>query len=245
MTYTLLGHTLSADVAFPAIALFNLLRFPIIMFPRQITDLINCGVALRRIQTFMEVCAWSIWGAGAAVHGCGRGAMHVQTLYSDSRLPFKGARQEAEAPLIPIACMQAGEVAQAGPDAPLDAGPPEATPVVQASHASFSWDAKCEPLLHDICLEGVGMADSPLSWDSSSSSFGLLDPGAGHVVLKRRDQVILEFQVPSFQPHTTHETHTRSTVNKGQLAIVVGPVGSGKSSLLAALLNEMVRLQVG
>ncbi|KAL6768590.1 hypothetical protein ACKKBF_B11340 [Auxenochlorella protothecoides x Auxenochlorella symbiontica] len=133
MTYTLLGHTLSADVAFPAIALFNLLRFPIIMFPRQITDLINCGVALRRIQTFME----------------------------------------------------AGEVAQAGPDAPLDAGPPEATPVVQASHASFSWDAKCEPLLHDICLE----------------------------------------------------------VNKGQLAIVVGPVGSGKSSLLAALLNEMVRLQ--
>ena len=34
-TYTALGHRLTAAVAFPALALFNLLRFPIIMFPAQ------------------------------------------------------------------------------------------------------------------------------------------------------------------------------------------------------------------
>lgn len=30
------GYSLTASVAFPALALFNLLRFPIIMFPSQV-----------------------------------------------------------------------------------------------------------------------------------------------------------------------------------------------------------------
>lgn len=34
--YTLIGLPLTASVAFPALALFNLLRFPILMFPSQV-----------------------------------------------------------------------------------------------------------------------------------------------------------------------------------------------------------------
>ena len=35
MTYVALGNPLTASVAFPALALFNLLRFPVLMFPQQ------------------------------------------------------------------------------------------------------------------------------------------------------------------------------------------------------------------
>ncbi len=37
--YALMGNSLTSDVAFPALALFNLLRFPIMMFPIQVPEL--------------------------------------------------------------------------------------------------------------------------------------------------------------------------------------------------------------
>ena len=44
VVYGAMGKTLSASVAFPAIALFNLLRFPILLLPMQILNIINCKV---------------------------------------------------------------------------------------------------------------------------------------------------------------------------------------------------------
>lgn len=61
MTYSLLGYQLTADVAFPALSLFNLLRFPVMMFPQQIMNLINGKVALDRIQKFIDVSGSDIW----------------------------------------------------------------------------------------------------------------------------------------------------------------------------------------
>ncbi|EFN56982.1 hypothetical protein CHLNCDRAFT_143584 [Chlorella variabilis] len=129
MTYSALGYPLTAAVAFPALSLFNLLRFPVMMFPQQATqimNLINGKVALDRIQTFMR----------------------------------------------------ADEMQQAAPQPPGLAG----QPVIEVVRGSFSWKRDAEPLLRDISLA---------------------------------------------VPH-------------GALVIVVGSVGSGKSSLLAALLGEMV-----
>lgn len=53
--YTLQGHALTPAVAFPALALFNLLRFPIIMLPWYLTEFINGWVALGRMQKYMQV----------------------------------------------------------------------------------------------------------------------------------------------------------------------------------------------
>lgn len=36
LTYSGMGYPLTASVAFPALALFNLLRFPVMMFPQQV-----------------------------------------------------------------------------------------------------------------------------------------------------------------------------------------------------------------
>jgi hypothetical protein len=42
--YGAMGKPLPASVAFPAISLFNLLRFPILLLPMQILNVINCKV---------------------------------------------------------------------------------------------------------------------------------------------------------------------------------------------------------
>ena len=68
-TYTWMGYELEASVAFPALALFNLLRFPVMMLPTQLENIINANVAMKRIQAFME-----------------KGEMKALTTASDRRL---------------------------------------------------------------------------------------------------------------------------------------------------------------
>ncbi|KAK9797814.1 hypothetical protein WJX73_000524 [Symbiochloris irregularis] len=124
-TYTWLGLPLTADVAFPALALFNMLRFPVIMFPNQITNMINGKVALDRVQKFMR------------------------------------AEEMSQPPLLPPA---------QDPD-----------PTILVNGASFAWESSAPAVLRSVNLN----------------------------------------------------------VAQGQLVMVVGEVGSGKSSLLAALLHEL------
>ncbi|CAI7880573.1 unnamed protein product [Closterium sp. NIES-54] len=51
--YVLLGRPLTADVAFPALALFNLLRFPLAMIPDQINDYVQAKVSAGRVEKFL------------------------------------------------------------------------------------------------------------------------------------------------------------------------------------------------
>ena len=122
-TYTWMGYELTASVAFPALSLFNLLRFPVMMFPTQLMNIVNAKVALDRIQTFVET----------------------------------------------------DEIKQAPEQAIGD-------PAVEIRNGFFSWNVGQEPLLKDINL----------------------------------------------------------SIGKGKLIIVVGEVGSGKTSLLSAIMGEML-----
>jgi len=53
--YAALGKRLLPSVAFPALSLFNLLRFPILMLPMQITNIINAKVSHKRLQDFISL----------------------------------------------------------------------------------------------------------------------------------------------------------------------------------------------
>lgn len=53
--YGLMGYQLTPAIAFPSLSLFNLLRFPLMMLPEQILNVVQGRVALSRIQAFMEV----------------------------------------------------------------------------------------------------------------------------------------------------------------------------------------------
>lgn len=53
--FGVLDYPLTAAIAFPALSLFNLLRFPLMMLPEQILSVIQGKVSLARIQDFMDV----------------------------------------------------------------------------------------------------------------------------------------------------------------------------------------------
>eukprot|EP01116_Phalansterium_solitarium_P010898 TRINITY_DN263_c0_g2_i2.p1 TRINITY_DN263_c0_g2~~TRINITY_DN263_c0_g2_i2.p1 ORF type:complete len:1470 (+),score=645.31 TRINITY_DN263_c0_g2_i2:96-4505(+) len=52
-TYTLLGNELTAERAFTAVALFNILRFPLSMLPMVITGLVEARVSMQRVLKFL------------------------------------------------------------------------------------------------------------------------------------------------------------------------------------------------
>lgn len=53
--FTFLGHSLDASVAFPALALFNLMQFPLSMLPRQLNSFIQAGVSVDRLEKFLAL----------------------------------------------------------------------------------------------------------------------------------------------------------------------------------------------
>ena len=52
--FTARGGVLTPTIAFPTLALLNQLRFPLLMVPRQIVNVIQCKVALMRLQEFLS-----------------------------------------------------------------------------------------------------------------------------------------------------------------------------------------------
>ena len=53
--YVACGYELTAAIAFPSLAYFQLLRFPLVMLPSTIQNCVNGLIALRRMQSFLEV----------------------------------------------------------------------------------------------------------------------------------------------------------------------------------------------
>ena len=59
--YGALGYQLTAAIAFPALSLFNLLRFPLMMLPEQILNLIqvcSCSELDYDFHAFTYIKSW-------------------------------------------------------------------------------------------------------------------------------------------------------------------------------------------
>ncbi|KAK9817530.1 hypothetical protein WJX74_009211 [Apatococcus lobatus] len=126
-TYTLLGNNLTAAVAFPALALFDLLSQPVNYIPMIITELASARVASGRISAFLAEPELSGRQKSLQKRGTGDGS------------------------------------------------------AISIQHGTFSWEAGAEPILKNL----------------------------------------------------------KMNIWPGQLVMVTGPVGSGKTSLLAAILGEL------
>jgi ATP-binding cassette, subfamily C (CFTR/MRP), member 1 len=142
----LLGNKLSPEVIFPALSYFNLLRFPLTMFPMIIGMTIESSVSIGRIQRFL--------------------------LEVDIEDKLKG--EDSEFPII-------------------------------VENASFEWDKVPEK------KEGKKIEEQKLL---------------------NEDEVVVE-------KSTGKLNNINIKIKKGELVCIVGSVGSGKSSLLQAILGEM------
>jgi len=166
LSYTAMGYPLTAAVAFPALSLFNLLRFPVMMFPTQLMNIINAKVALDRIQKFIE------------------------------------AEEMVQPPLLPAAKSAASHINNVDGVDDDDGTTKRQSSTTASSHSKNNGQQETFSSSVACCIRG-----SPsFAWTPTS-------------------------------PPLLHSINFE--VQAGQLVIVVGSVGSGKSSLLAALLGEM------
>lgn len=184
-----LGGELDPAVAFGAVALFNLLRFPLAFIPMLINTIIEMRVSGKRIQEFME----------------------SEELVSGHRIGWDGGPAPGSTSAgagIPYYTKETYAAAQA--DAPYD----PSSAANSDSHAGFGDVAHAAQMNPD--RQAV-----PVSLQSASFRWSMEDADSVPPVLKK---VTLE-------------------VKAGELIGVVGVVGSGKTSLLSALLGEMKRTE--
>lgn len=52
-TFTLTGNTLTAEVAFTSLSLFNILRIPLNQLPTVLNNLVEAGISINRIQKYL------------------------------------------------------------------------------------------------------------------------------------------------------------------------------------------------
>lgn len=182
-THALQGGVLSPQIVFTALALFNLLRFPLAMLPSTVSSAVEAGVSLKRIQ-----------------------------LYLDQEEVMDGAveNDDVDAP---------HGATESSADARSDAG------MSLLSQAQASID---ETVLEVSGTGALGYEDCrrPISSNGASIVF--------------RDAVF------SWSPKISSEApfllrNLSFSVPRGALCAVIGPTGSGKSALCAALLGETWR----
>eukprot|EP00559_Dactyliosolen_fragilissimus_P007142 CAMPEP_0184860246 /NCGR_PEP_ID=MMETSP0580-20130426/5172_1 /TAXON_ID=1118495 /ORGANISM="Dactyliosolen fragilissimus" /LENGTH=1483 /DNA_ID=CAMNT_0027357283 /DNA_START=38 /DNA_END=4489 /DNA_ORIENTATION=- len=60
-TYILLGNTLNVASALTALALFDILRFPLFMLPKVINDLVEATISFKRVSSFLMCTEHTPW----------------------------------------------------------------------------------------------------------------------------------------------------------------------------------------
>ncbi|CAI7808010.1 unnamed protein product [Closterium sp. NIES-53] len=187
--YVLLGRPLTADVAFPALALFNLLRFPLAMIPDQINDYVQAKVSAGRLEKFL---------------------------------------------LLP-------EIV------PLEEEPGSQKGSIKLCNASFSWGGGAGKVDSASDADGSGRNDSSTigggGSGGSGSAVAVGANGMGACEAKEEEGG----QQGGKKGGEGGEgalalCDVTLDIPPGQLVIVVGEVGAGKSSLLAGLLGEITRV---
>ena len=207
----IMHRPMEPSVIFPSLSLFSLLRFPVMFYPRCLSLCADAVVALRRLQGYFLLAE-----ARAAT-------VELPTEVDDAR------REE------PAAAKPSGRGAPPSGRVSVDpAARPTGAGDIELVEVSLDDDAA--PV-------GGGASAVPRALASASSATpaelrAVSDPGAPGEVIASISGGHFHWTVPG----PTDRPFLRGvdlTLRRGELTVVVGPVGSGKSALISALLGEM------
>ncbi|KAJ1722245.1 hypothetical protein LPJ53_003318 [Coemansia erecta] len=213
------GRSLTADVVFPAITVFSMVSSTFNRIPGLFSWMSSCYVSLTRIESFMTQA-------------------HVQDLGDRVLAPQCGSVGDATA-----------------------IGFVNATMVWSETPASAEPEASAEPSLHDASLDAAASTAAASvecqseASDGASEATPLLAPGGptrtpSYAALPGSPGSPVSPSSTLAMPSAAKAKHAAGMPGfsltdvtllfpTGALSIVVGPTGSGKSSLLAALIGEM------
>lgn len=206
VTYHWMGYELTAEVVFPTIVLFNLLRLPLILLPMVVSMSVDGSVSIRRLQKFLladeldflpatrEGAEW-----GVEVRD---GTFVWEAASTSDKTPDQTVKNPFSLPsLSPTAATPTAikaEGLQSGVEATSTTNllaSPSPAPTSDVPPAETDWKG-------ELRTESESKIVTPLT---------------------------IQYAIEAIDIR----------IRRGQLAAIVGPVGSGKSSLLAALIGEL------
>lgn len=85
--YTAMGNTLDVATALTALALFDIIRFPMIMLPQIVNSIVEAGISIERIREFLLSEEYSVVGEGTLKER-GEVWMNNGTFVYDSKKPI-------------------------------------------------------------------------------------------------------------------------------------------------------------
>jgi ATP-binding cassette subfamily C (CFTR/MRP) protein 1 len=219
---------LDAAKAFTTIALFNIMRFPFAFLPMGFLQFIQSRIALRRLSKYLvlsELNNYVIFDHpnDAIIDDNGGGSEEVGRA---------GVFIEDELPSDPAVTIKDGTFSWVDPDAlPIPTEPTKKKMSWKERRASKRsskvGDKKKD---EDEPTTTMALASSKPSTDSLNRAESMASLG---ITMKSHDeeQDVVESRITL--------KNISCCIEKGSLVAIVGPVGSGKSSFLAAILGEM------
>lgn len=210
-----MGNNLEPQAAFVVVALFNVARFPLGVLPQSTRCLSEAIVAAKRIQAFLSL-------------------PEVRLEDDPIRLPASASSAAADgddnaAQLAEIAAVLEVATRRACALLGVAAGEvvlPAASVAIEARGATYRWDAPPSSNPPQSSLKSPQTSDKTASADAAAS--------------KSASDNVADTPKPS-EAAVTSIADLSFTLTQSSLVAVVGAVGSGKSSLLSALLGQMSR----
>ncbi|KAJ1901680.1 hypothetical protein LPJ66_000593 [Kickxella alabastrina] len=239
--YTLVfGNTLTADIIFPSITVFSMVSSTFNRIPGMFSWMTRCYVSLKRIETFMVQSHVQDLGERVAKPASSNGSEDgvLDALEVGSIIGFVNASLiwsvEAEATEPNAAANTASTTAATTAVASVHSGSP--------SRDEFAEITAQTPLVassQGASYAAIGQAPSEVMSDSEEynervspvTAVDILPPALEHT---SKDATANKVGMASFSLNDI-----TLLFPTGGLSIIVGPTGSGKSSLLAALIGEM------
>jgi ATP-binding cassette subfamily C (CFTR/MRP) protein 1 len=228
-TYIQLGNTLDAARAFTAIALFNLLQFPFIFLPMGLGQFSQAAVSIKRISEFLEAEELEPYvieeeGADGTVLEMENASLgwvleehlqtHKESVLKDATVSLEAIERTLEEAGVDGAVAQRKAYQKVSVKADEEKEREDQQRVTDAKH----YEAVAQQSDIESNLQGIELLERKKTEEIESES--------------RVNRSIYTLSSFNFQ------------IKKGELVAVIGAVGSGKSSFLAALLGEM-NLQSG
>ena len=235
---------LDAATAFTTIALFNIMRFPFAFLPMGFLQLVQSRIALIRLSKYLvlsELESYIVPGLPDAADG----KTHRASNGGNSREEMDGSAlfiEDEEPPSDPAVIINNGTFSWIDPDAAPS--PPEQPAKKRRMSRREKRDSKRMP------KGGEKDDDGPSKAGGRSSDLGVNGGGGSRHPstnsLNRQESMAslgislgtLDEEQDGAESRIALKNITCS-IERGSLVAVVGPVGSGKSSLLAAILGEM------